>query len=246
MYTTRTFHLFKCIVCSSSSMSQTSLANDAFGRQAASYFKGQQYQVRGEDMVRPPSDAMLRSFAMKAYDKSPKSNVAGYSYVPELSTTETQVYVNPLSKQAIVSFRGSKTAHDWLKTDRQIAFGNIRDSSRYRRSYNQLDSALGTLHGYKVYTTGHSLGGSIGEALSHDLRHEGHTSFNPGYGVRDVVPVSLRAKSNSASTFRSYRNSSDYISMLGASRATDINYRGGYLVSAHSRKPTRYQRTGLN
>lgn len=218
--------------------------NDAFGRQVAAYRSGGQYMRTSADTPYTVSDSRLRQFAMNAYTPSAKRGTshAGMTYVPGLSSAETAVYINPATRNAVIAFRGSATRADFLDTDVKLATGKLTRSARFQRTAHEYSTAVKALAGYDVHTTGHSLGASLGEALSTRSTvpvAKRHVSFNPGYGAGDVL------SDRSASNVTSYRNRMDLISYLGKKKAGDVSYRRGYLLSAHRGAPRSYVNNGL-
>lgn len=202
-----------------------------FARQVQSYYTGTTYQRQQGDTLLPVSDQQLRKFAMGAYNQ--EKQIGKFKRVPALSTDETSVYIDPITKRAVVSFRGSKTKADWLDTDVNLFKGNITKTARFNRSKQELNNAAKALHGYDIVTTGHSMGSKIGEELS--TRSIKHVGFNTGYGLRDTYEGT--AKFNNS---RSYINDYDYVSKFGRRNDNSTYYAGGYLASAHRRAPTKY------
>jgi hypothetical protein len=182
-----------------------------------------------------PSDNILREAAMHAYD--PVSRFKGFSLVPGLSTAETVTYVNPNTRQAIVAFRGTKTLAD-VRTDGSLALGQLRSTARYSRAKSELSHAIASLGTrYDVYTTGHSLGGTLAEEVAHPAV-KSTVSFNPGRGIDSVVGYR-------SSTARSYVNRMDPVSYLGRYNPRSSYYVSGYLGSAHRTAPTRWYNSGI-
>lgn len=222
------------------------LRNDAFGRQVSAMRAGQQYQRTDTDMVAGISDAKLRKFAFNAYtpNVSRPSLVDGFSYVAGLSSPETAVYINPATRQATIAFRGSATRSDFLKSDVALATGKLDKSARFQRTASEFRTAQSALKGYTLYTTGHSLGATLGEKIAHDGQHgpavNRHVSFNPGYGPSDWYTQRTNFDRSTA-----YRNRMDLISFAGAKKASDMSYRAGYLLSAHRAVPERWSNSGI-
>lgn len=219
--------------------------NDPFGRQVSAMRAGQQYQRKDGDMVAGLSDAKLRKFAFNAYTANTKrpSQVEGFSYVAGLSTPETAVYVNPVTRQATIAFRGSATRSDFLNSDVALATGKLGKSARFQRSAKEFRAAQAALKGYTLYTTGHSLGATLGEKIAEDGQHapsvNRHVSFNPGYGPSDWL------RKERAQPTTAYRNRMDLISYSGARKSTDMSYSSGYLLSAHRAVPKRWSNSGI-
>lgn len=209
---------------------------DPFAQQAYTFFNGNEMQ---SNTPREIDHKTMRDLALAAY--KPVNKLKGFTLVPGLSSKETAVYVNPNTKQAVVSFRGSVTPDDWVTTDRAVALGKLRTTDRYRRSVSEYTSAREALKGYNVYTTGHSLGGNIAEVISDAHPATGTVVFNPGRGIDHVVG---RARHHNS---LAYINNMDYVSMYGQRNRTDIVYSDNMFkpVRAHTRAPYQYRNTGI-
>lgn len=78
-----------------------------------------------------------------------------------LSSVESQVYVDDKGNP-IVTFRGSKTASDWLVSDTALALGWEKYTPRFQKS-QKLVETVEKKYQQPVTTLGHSLGGSLSE-----------------------------------------------------------------------------------
>lgn len=211
---------------------------DPFATQVASYYAGTEYQRGQLEQAVAPGDKTMRDIAMAAYVR--KDHIDGFDYVPGLSTDETAVYIQPRSRQAVVSFRGSVTKEDWLKTDVALAKGRLTETARFNRSRQELIDAKNALHGYDVYTTGHSMGGTLSDNMTNVEWTKGNVSFNSGKGLQDAIPERYKPDKYKTPKARSYLNRRDYVSMAGNETDNNVYYSKGYLNTAHRPNPTRW------
>lgn len=79
----------------------------------------------------------------------------------DLSTNQAQVYTDSVGNP-IITFRGSKTAEDWLISDVALALGLEKYSPRFQKSQKLVETVENKFH-KPVTTLGHSLGGSLSE-----------------------------------------------------------------------------------
>lgn len=214
---------------------------DRFASQVASYYAGTEYQRQDTDQEIRPDDRVMRDIALSAYH--PTSQIDGFTLVPGLSTHETVTYVNPITRQAVVSFRGSTTREDWLVTDTALAVGKLQDTARFQRAKQDLDNAKSNLKNYSIYLTGHSLGSRLGEDLSDTPGVKDHTGFNTGYGIADMIPEQYKPARYKHANSRSYINKRDYVSMSGRRNDNNVYYSQGYLASAHKANPRKWSNT---
>ena len=78
-----------------------------------------------------------------------------------LSTNQAQVYTDSVGNP-IVTFRGSKTAEDWLISDVALALGLEKYTPRFQQSQKLVEKVEKKFH-RPVTTLGDSLGGSLSE-----------------------------------------------------------------------------------
>lgn len=78
-----------------------------------------------------------------------------------LSTNQSQVYTDGYGNP-IITFRGSKTAEDWLLSDTALALGLEKYTPRFQKSQKLVEEVEKKYHS-PVTTLGHSLGGSLSE-----------------------------------------------------------------------------------
>lgn len=204
---------------------------------ADAYFAGSRYVQMTDAEARKgysygPSEATLRDVAMAAYTS--KSTVKGLQLVPALSTDEAKVYIKPGTSTVVVAFRGTvPTRADDLAHDYLVYTDGLHGSPRWKRSINvieQVRSALGPRA--RIYTTGHSLGGSLARDTSNHRDVYASVGFNTGYGASTKAIVKKPEE-----TFKFYDklNKRDVVS-LGAYWRPKTNhswYSKGFGLNAH-------------
>lgn len=128
----------------------------------------------------------LARFADASYSGK---QVKNYTIDKSLSTNNYTTYFNPKDKTAVIAFSGTRILNDpnyfgilknsiWetdLATDWAVANNDIRNSSRYDDCIMATERFYDKYHskGYKVATTGHSLGGRIAMDVSADMKSDG-------------------------------------------------------------------------
>ena len=157
------------------------------------------------------SRTLLKDFSKYAYtkdisklQKELKSKKYGsrWQLDPMLSHTETKVFKNPYSRQAVIAFRGTslgdkRRAIKDVASDLAIATGFESRDKRFRQSLRQFDRYSKSLknEGYEtIDLTGHSLGGSIASYVNKNRQGKvGRTvTFNKGSGI--IEPLRSRPK----------------------------------------------------
>lgn len=200
-------------------------------------------------MVKTFSDAELQRLAKEAYNVRP-SVPKGTAFVPALSDYETKVFVKPGTNEAVVAFAGTRPwrAGD-IATDIQLARGKLSSTQRFKRSQAALARVRRALPGYKITVTGHSLGGSLAEAVASE-RTTG-VSFNPGRRIdkpfnriASKIQGRIRKEDNRYNT-RSYISKYDYVSAgrylnRNDKRATYYK-RGSWYTPLKAHRPTYYK-----
>jgi len=222
----------------------TDRMNDAFGRQVQSYYAGTQYTPARADALAGGNvasgritDETLRSFAEAAYTRPPR--LRGFTLVPGLSTAEALVYVDPVSRQAVVTHRGSVNWGDaW--TDARLATGGLTNTARYRRSQAIVARAVDALPGYSITQTGHSLGASLSRANASARGVGRSVGFNTGYEVGGRA-----SNRRNDRNYSEYLNSTDLVSFGAYGRRRDPGRNwysnGRYAFGAHRARPTKWQ-----
>ena len=191
--------------------------------------------------VQPLTPDMMRykhlaQTAYKPLDKSANSlKGSGYNLDPGLSGDDTQVIVNPTTKEVVLSYRGTQLnskKNRWkdLASDLAIATGMEKFNPRFRNAdkhFKQVHAKYGTF-GYKFTTTGHSLGGQVSKYVNDQNKGKVHKNiaFSRGSSLFDA----FRPKQQNTYDV-SHKN--DWISL------------GARLQGGNQYLDTRQQRSGL-
>lgn len=128
-------------------------------------------------------DQQLQWMAAEAYHSQPEQ-IPGVAWVPSLSDYEAKVFVVPGSKTAVIAYAGTRpTRMSDLWTDVRLASGHLGNTARVHRAEGVLARVSEAMPGYKIITTGHSLGGSLAKEVSSDPRVDRAVGFNTGYAI---------------------------------------------------------------
>jgi len=141
-------------------------------------------EMRAGPLKIPITDSDLQSLSEAAYENNP-GVTRGFNLVPALSTYEAKVFVRPGTDVAVVAFKGTdpKRVVD-LYTDIRLAQGHLSDTARFTRTKAVLEGVRRSLPGYKIVTTGHSLGGSLARESSNYPGVVRSVGFNTGYQIQ--------------------------------------------------------------
>ena len=193
-------------------------------------------------MRKPSSHALAlnKRFSQAAYrtslDNAQKDiNDTGYVIDSARSNKEHKVFVHPTNRDVVIAYRGTALSDKRKRfkdavSDLAIAFGAQGANRRFRQSQRHFDKVAGHYKGYKLHTTGHSLGGAIAERINTNNKGRVYDSitYSRGTGPMDV----LRKKSNSV---YDVSNRHDPISMFarlsntvrGKKQSVDKDFRFG-------------------
>lgn len=130
----------------------------------------------------------------------------GYTMDDKLSGAESKVYYNPNKKDLLITYRGSKNfMNDWLDTDLQIPLGNLKNSKRYKKSYDVYQQAKTKYKNDNPIIIGDSLGGSLASAVGGNDKRNRIYTFNKGAGL-------IGNDTNNKSNEHAYRQKGDIVS----------------------------------
>jgi hypothetical protein len=113
------------------------------------------------------SISQLKRFIDNSY-KHTEDSIDGFLLDKELSTHETQVFVNHQDKRLIIVFTGTYKTLDWINNYRFVV-GEYKQTRRFKNAKKVFEEALKKYHGYIVTLLGHSQG-FIPEDLLNDRR----------------------------------------------------------------------------
>ena len=121
------------------------------------------------------SKKQLSIFANGIYEKKSLNYVndnlyKGWTLDKDNSKVDSKVFVHERRKYVVVVFRGTSNLKD-VKDDVNILFSTEHKNKRWKKARKLVEKMNKKYEGYKVYVTGHSLGGSLAEFAS---RHEGN------------------------------------------------------------------------
>jgi hypothetical protein len=135
--------------------------------------------------------------------------------------------VNNKEKKFIHSVKGTNPLNfDDLKTDLNLALGNLKNTDRYKDSKRILNEAKDKYKGYEATLTGHSLGHSIISGIA--SKDDKVVGYNGGYTIGQ--PTRSRDGNH-----RHYRTQGDLISILSGNSKNittlkNDNFKTGNLI----------------
>jgi len=94
----------------------------------------------------------------------------GWELDKQNSKVDSKVFVNQLQKVVVIAFRGTVNLKD-VKDDISIITSSEHKNKRWKKGRNLVERMNEKYKGYKIYTTGHSLGSSVAEFAT---RHTGN------------------------------------------------------------------------
>ena len=103
----------------------------------------------------------------------------------KLSTPENSVFYNLMTREVVVSFRGSTNLKD-AKDDIMILIGKEALSMRYKQSLLLMEKVIKKYDNFHVVSTGHSLGGGISSFVSNHFGIESH-NFNGAESIHGAL-----------------------------------------------------------
>ena len=133
------------------------------------------------------SKKQLSIFANGIYEKKSLNYVndnlyKGWTLDKDNSKVDSKVFVHERRKYVVVVFRGTSNLKD-VKDDVNILFSTEHKSKRWKKARKLVEKMNKKYEGYKVYITGHSLGGSLAEFAS---RHEGNKTVGFSRGTAKI------------------------------------------------------------
>lgn len=127
-----------------------------------------------------------------------------------MSDHRQQVWYNPNEKKLLMTVAGTHTRHDIL-TDFKLAIGGLKQTKRYKSAKQTLENARTKYGPAAVEVAGHSLGGSIAQAVA-NKNTDRVLAYNSGFTFGGKA---LPGKGGEV-----LRQSGDLVSFLGSGQST--------------------------
>ena len=105
----------------------------------------------------------------------------GFILDRELSNDEVSTFVNRITNEVVVAYRGTTNLKD-VGTDLMILSSTERLSFRVRSSLKLMEQVLRKYRGFKVVSTGHSIGSFLSRIVANTFGLESH-NFNPAESI---------------------------------------------------------------
>lgn len=166
----------------------------------------------------------LAQIAQDAYNEKRQARYGDLMLDPDLSTPETSVYRNPLTRQLVIGSRGTKIAPKSLLSDLhsdvQLALGSD-PTERLARAASTVDAARAKYAGDSLTFTGHSLGGTLSARLAERYPDSEATTYNRGAGLPTMGDLKCKiggvfgAAPKYCGRINNYRIRGDGASLLG-------------------------------
>ena len=186
----------------------------------------------------PESDRIYAEISSDVYNSpGSRKDLGETTYDSDMGDNEEGVWVTP--SKAIIAYRGSVTAKDWLVSDVKIAMGSEPSDSRVQKSIRFYEKVKEKYPNKTIVLTGHSLGGRLATLVS-QASGVRTTTFSTGCGmgcVKDYqkckgdsppswcgLKKSHRVKGDPLSTADLYGNVSVYPSGKGSNVHSMNNY----------------------
>lgn len=132
---------------------------------------------------------------------------------PELSTPDDAVLHNPVTGEAVVSYRGTVTIPDWY-TNAKIAMTPqaAQGSTRFKNAENVMQATIDKYGKENIKSTGHSQGGGVSSHTGQKFDVESH-SFSPAFSLRQAAQNRKGKYAHNTSTAYAYRPDWDGVSV---------------------------------
>ena len=186
----------------------------------------------------PESDKIYAEISTDVYNSpGSREDFGEAEYDSDMGDNEEGLWITP--SKAIIAYRGSVTARDWLVSDVKIAMGSEPSDSRVQKSIRFYEKVKEKYPNKTIVLTGHSLGGRLATLVSQASGNK-VISFSTGCGmgcVKDYqkckgdsppswcgLKRSHRVKGDPLSTADLYGNVSVYPSGKGSNVHAMNNY----------------------
>ena len=111
----------------------------------------------------------------------------GYQYDNQLSNHNEQVWFHPDNKKLLHNVTGTHNLKDW-GTDLWLAAGGLRSTNRFKEADRTLKAAKAKYNVNNATISGHSLGGSVGQAIKKDKLY---TQLARSRGIKMAMHIIL-------------------------------------------------------
>ncbi len=129
----------------------------------------------------PQEDAVYAEISSMVYKPvGSRADVREFTYDRDMGDEQEGVWVS--GSKAIIGYRGSSTARDWLRSDVKIALGTEPSDSRVQKSIRFYDKVKEKYPNKTIVVTGHSLGNRLGNLVS-QARNVKNVGFSTGCGI---------------------------------------------------------------
>ncbi len=128
-----------------------------------------------------PEDQVYAEIASMVYKPAgSRADVGNFTYDSSMGDSEEGVWTS--GSKAIIAYRGSSSAKDWLYSDVKIALGTEPSDPRVQKSIRFYDAVKKKYPNKTIVVTGHSLGGRLATLVS-QARGARVVSFSTGCGI---------------------------------------------------------------
>lgn len=118
-------------------------------------------------------------FVKAGYKKKKDANTVGdYKLDKSLSSKKNKVYVNPKTKEVVVSNAGTSSASDW-KNNPSIMFGTYKKTDRYKDAEKVQRKAIAKYGKENITNVAHSQSGETARILAKKGLTENAVAVNP-------------------------------------------------------------------
>mmetsp|Transcript_8711 Transcript_8711/g.11476 ORF Transcript_8711/g.11476 Transcript_8711/m.11476 type:complete len:229 (+) Transcript_8711:908-1594(+) len=147
----------------------------------------------------------MKIFSQAAYLKDKQKiehlihKYKNYKLDTQLSSSETKVFVNKRNKKVVIAFRGTKLtdgargAKD-VVSDLAIMTGMEKYDKRFKQALKAFDRVRSKYPGYRIDTTGHSLGGQLATYVTRERSDDVTKNISFSRGTGFLEPFRERPK----------------------------------------------------
>lgn len=131
-----------------------------------------------------PTANFSKAVYLRPDDRESYLKDSNYIIDNELSNDKILVGYNPISKDTITAFRGTKEGKDW-GTNLLVGLGLDKLGSRYKNGLSTTKKVIEKYPDFSVTTSGHSLGGRLSSQIGNKLGLENH-NYNGSSSLSDI------------------------------------------------------------